>query len=53
MYPQIDAPPLRGLVVSPGSFARQMFFLKCLGYKGLSMRNLEPYLKDDLGWGRG
>jgi peptidoglycan/xylan/chitin deacetylase (PgdA/CDA1 family) len=52
MYHQIDAPPprgtpLRGLVVSPGSFARQMFFLKCLGYKGLSMRNLEPYLKGE------
>lgn len=52
MYHQIDVPPprgtlLRGLVVSPGSFARQMFFLKCLGYKGLSMRDLEPYLKGE------
>ncbi|MDO8767176.1 MAG: polysaccharide deacetylase family protein [Burkholderiaceae bacterium] len=50
MYHQIDAPPprgtpLRGLVVSPGAFARQMFLLKCLGYKGLSMRDLEPYLE--------
>jgi peptidoglycan/xylan/chitin deacetylase (PgdA/CDA1 family) len=50
MYHQIDVPPLRGtplrgLVVSPGSFARQMFLLKCLGYKGLSMHDLEPYLK--------
>lgn len=49
MYHQIDTPPprgtpLRGLVVSPGSFARQMFFLKRLGYTGLSMRQLEPYL---------
>lgn len=52
MYHQIDTPPargtpLRGLVVSPGSFARQMFLLKCLGYKGLSMRDLEPYLKGE------
>lgn len=49
MYHQIDAPPpqgtpLRGLVVSTASFARQMFFLKCMGYRGLSMRDLEPYL---------
>lgn len=52
MYHQIDAPPprgtpLRGLVVSPDSFARQMLLLKCLGYKGLSMRDLEPYLKGE------
>jgi peptidoglycan/xylan/chitin deacetylase (PgdA/CDA1 family) len=49
MYHQIDTPPvrgtpLRGLVISPNSFSRQMFLLKCLGYKGLSMRDLEPYL---------
>jgi peptidoglycan/xylan/chitin deacetylase (PgdA/CDA1 family) len=49
MYHQIDTPPargtpLRGLVVSPGSFARQMRLLKLLGYKGLSMNDLEPYL---------
>jgi peptidoglycan/xylan/chitin deacetylase (PgdA/CDA1 family) len=52
MYHQIDVPPpsgtpLRGLVVSPGSFARQMWLLKLLGYKGLSMRDLEPYLKGE------
>lgn len=52
MYHQIDAPPpsgtpLRGLVVSPGSFARQMGLLKLLGYQGLSMRDLEPYLKGE------
>lgn len=52
MYHQIDAPPprgtpLRGLVVSPASFARQMFFLKCMGYTGLSMRDIEPYLKGE------
>lgn len=49
MYHQIDVPPpsgtpLRGLVVSPGAFARQMRLLKLLGYRGLSMRDLEPYL---------
>jgi peptidoglycan/xylan/chitin deacetylase (PgdA/CDA1 family) len=49
MYHQTDvAPPsgtpLRGLVVSPGAFSRQMLLLKCMGYQGLSMRELEPYL---------
>lgn len=49
MYHQIDAPPprgapLRGLVVDPASFARQMALLKVLGYRGLSMHDLEPYL---------
>lgn len=49
MYHQIDVPPpsgtpLRGLVVSPGAFKRQMWLLKLLGYRGLSMRDLEPYL---------
>lgn len=49
MYHQIDQPPpsgtpLRGLVVSPKSFARQMALLRLLGYQGLSMRDLEPYL---------
>jgi peptidoglycan/xylan/chitin deacetylase (PgdA/CDA1 family) len=50
MYHQIDAPPprgaaMRGLVVSPRSFARQMALLRILGYRGLSMHDLEPYLK--------
>lgn len=49
MYHQTDVPPprgtpLRGLVVSPGSFYRQMLLLKWMGYTGLSMRQLEPYL---------
>ena len=49
MYHQIDVPPkrgtsLRGLIVAPSSFARQMALLKWLGYKGLAMRDLEPYL---------
>lgn len=52
MYHQVDVPPprgtpLRGLVVSPGSFARQMGLLRLLGYRGLSMRELEPYLKGE------
>ncbi|MDP3652773.1 MAG: polysaccharide deacetylase [Burkholderiales bacterium RIFCSPLOWO2_02_FULL_57_36] len=50
MYHQIDAPPprgasLRGLVVSPTSFGRQMALLKLLGYRCLSMHDLEPYLQ--------
>lgn len=53
MYHQIDEPPprgtpLRGLVVSPGAFARQMRLLEFLGYRGLSMRDLEPYLKGEM-----
>lgn len=52
MYHQIDEPPprgtpLRGLVVSPDSFARQMRLLALLGYRGLSMRDLEPYLSGE------
>lgn len=53
MYHQIDEPPrrgvsLRGLIVAPQSFARQMALLKLLGYKGLSMRDLEPFLKREM-----
>jgi peptidoglycan/xylan/chitin deacetylase (PgdA/CDA1 family) len=49
-YHQVDAPPprgtpYRGLVVSPKHFARQLGFLKALGYQGLSMTALEPYLR--------
>ena len=52
MYHQIDAPPpkgtpLRGLVVAPSSFSWQMRLLDLLGFKGLSMRDLEPYLKGE------
>lgn len=51
-YHQIDtaAPPgsaYRSLVVSPGAFARQMGLLKMLGYRGLCMSALEPYLRDE------
>ena len=52
MYHQIDVPPkrgtsLRGLIVAPASFARQMALLKMLGYQGLAMRDLEPYLRGE------
>lgn len=52
MYHQIDEPPprgtpLRGLTVAPASFAWQMRMLRWLGYRGLSMRDLEPYLQGD------
>jgi peptidoglycan/xylan/chitin deacetylase (PgdA/CDA1 family) len=52
MYHQIDtAPPrgspLRGLVVSPRTFWWHLLALKLLGYRGLSMSELEPYLRGD------
>lgn len=52
MYHQIDAAPprgtpLRGLTVTPGSFARQMALLRLLGYRGVSMSELEPYLRGE------
>jgi peptidoglycan/xylan/chitin deacetylase (PgdA/CDA1 family) len=52
MYHQIGArparhTPMRGLVVSSVSFARQMALLKALGYQGLSITALMPYLRGD------
>ncbi len=52
VYHQIsEAPPkgapFRGLYVSPGAFARQMALLKLLGYQGLAMSALLPYLKGE------
>jgi peptidoglycan/xylan/chitin deacetylase (PgdA/CDA1 family) len=52
-YHQIDvAPPkgapYRGLYVSPSSFNRQMACLKLLGYRGLSLSGLMPYLRGEL-----
>ncbi|PKO62872.1 MAG: polysaccharide deacetylase [Betaproteobacteria bacterium HGW-Betaproteobacteria-18] len=49
VYHQIDeAPPkgavFRSLYVSPSAFSRQMGLLKILGYRGLSMSGLLPYL---------
>ncbi len=51
-YHQIDSPPpqgspFRSLVVAPASFARQMALLKLLGYQGLSMSALLPYLRGE------
>ena len=53
MYHQIDEVPppgvaLRNLTVSPASFERQMKRLKHWGFRGLSMRDLEPYLRGEL-----
>lgn len=52
MYHQIapkpkKGTPFRSLVVSPESFARQMGFLRAVGYQGLSMHDLQPYLKGE------
>ena len=51
-YHQVETPPppgvpYRSLVVAPAAFARQMGLLKALGYRGLSMTALEPYLRGD------
>ena len=51
-YHQIDeAPPkganMRSLYVSPAAFNRQMQILKWLGYTGLSMTELLPYIKGE------
>ena len=52
MYHQIDVTPprgtrLRGLTVHPSSFRRQMVWMKRLGYQGLGMSDLMPYLRGD------
>jgi len=52
MYHQIDVPAprgtqFRGLTVHPKSFARQMRWMHRLGYRGLSMRDLMPYLRGE------
>ncbi len=52
VYHQIsEAPPrgapFRSLYVSPQSFSRQMALLKLLGYQGLSMGALLPYLRGE------
>lgn len=49
VYHQIAAAPPKGspfrsLYVAPEAFARQMVWLKLLGYTGLSMSALQPYL---------
>jgi peptidoglycan/xylan/chitin deacetylase (PgdA/CDA1 family) len=58
MYHQIDRIPpkvdangvrakFRSLIVSPASFARQMWLLKKLGFRGVSMSELMPYLRGE------
>ena len=52
MYHQIDASPpkgtpLRGLTVTPERFGRQMGLLRWMGYRGVSMNELEPYLRGE------
>lgn len=52
MYHQIGPPaprgtPYRSLVVHPDSFRRQMAWLRRLGFQGLSMRDLQPYLRGE------
>lgn len=51
-YHQTDEPPPRGapcrdLVLSPVRFARQMRTLHMLGWRGLSLRDLGPYLRGE------
>jgi peptidoglycan/xylan/chitin deacetylase (PgdA/CDA1 family) len=45
--PPKGSSPFRGLYVSPQAFARQMAWLKLLGYTGLSMSALQPYLQGE------
>ena len=52
MYHQVDTEPpkgspMRGLVVSPKTFSRQMAALNALGYQGKSMGDLLPYLNGE------
>jgi peptidoglycan/xylan/chitin deacetylase (PgdA/CDA1 family) len=52
MYHQVDAPPpsgapYRSLSVAPASFARQMGLMAALGWRGLSMTGLQPYLRGE------
>lgn len=50
MYHQIGEPaargaPYRSLTVHPSAFRRQMRWLRLLGYRGLSMRDVMPYVR--------
>ncbi|WP_086056898.1 polysaccharide deacetylase family protein [Bordetella genomosp. 9] len=52
MYHQVGAlaprgTPFRGLTVDTASFRRQMTWMHRLGYLGLSMRDLMPYLRGE------
>ncbi len=51
-YHQTETPPGRGvpyrsLVLPPATFRRQMLALHKMGWRGLSMRDLEPYLRGE------
>ena len=51
-YHQVEAPPPRGtpfrsLVVHPAAFDRQLALLRRLGYRGLCMGALRPYLRGE------
>jgi peptidoglycan/xylan/chitin deacetylase (PgdA/CDA1 family) len=51
-YHQTTKPPRRGtpvrsLVLPPRRFARQLWALRWMGYQGLSMRDLQPYLNGE------
>ena len=52
MYHSIESMPnttvMRSLHVPPRKFEFQMWMLKILGYRGLSMRELKPYLDGDM-----
>lgn len=49
--PKVDAQgnraKFRSLIVSPASFARQMWLLKILGYRGVSMGEVMQYLRGE------
>ena len=52
MYHQIAEPPPKGapyrsLTVHPATFRRQMAWLRRLGYRGLSMRDILPYVRGE------
>lgn len=52
MYHQVGQPaprgtPYRGLTVHPSDFRRQMTWLRRLGYRGLSMRDILPYVRGE------
>ncbi len=51
MYHNIGEPPegarLRALYVRTGAFGRQMWLLKILGYRGLSMSEAMPYIRGE------
>ncbi len=52
MYHQIDAAPAKGtpfrqLTTTPNNFYRQMIWLARIGYRGVSVRELAPYVKGE------